>query len=68
MSKNVVNFCIQSECKKIRTRNNSVFGHFTRSELLTESIIIYIQVFRNELSKICGRQSLKYLKGYGMLK
>ena len=68
MSKNVVNLCIQSEYNKKRTRNNSVFGHFTRSELLTESIIICIQVFRNELSKICGRQSLKNLKGYGLLK
>ena len=26
-----VNLCIQSECRKIRTRNNSVFGLFSRS-------------------------------------
>ena len=26
-----VNLRIQSECKKIRTKNNSVFGHFSRS-------------------------------------
>ena len=26
-----VNLRIQSECRKIRTRNNSVFGHFSRS-------------------------------------
>ena len=26
-----VNLCIQSEYRKIRTRNNSVFGHFSRS-------------------------------------
>ena len=26
-----LNFCIQSEYKKIRTRNNSEFGHFSRS-------------------------------------
>ena len=25
------NLRIQSECKKIRSRNNSVFGHFSRS-------------------------------------
>ena len=25
------NFRIQSECRKIRTRNNSVFGYFSRS-------------------------------------
>ena len=26
-----VNLCIQSEYRKIGTRNNSVFGHFSRS-------------------------------------
>ena len=26
-----VSLCIQSECGKIRTRNNSVFEHFSRS-------------------------------------
>ena len=26
-----VNLLIQSECRKIRSRNNSVFGHFSRS-------------------------------------
>ena len=26
-----VNLCIQSECRNTRTRNNSVFGHFSRS-------------------------------------
>ena len=26
-----VALCIQSECRKIRTRKNSVFGHFSRS-------------------------------------
>ena len=27
-----VNLCIQSEYRKIRTRKNSVFGHFLRSD------------------------------------
>ena len=27
-----VNLCIQSECRKIRTRKNSVFGHFSHSD------------------------------------
>ena len=27
-----VNICIQWEYRKIRTRNNPVFGHFSRSE------------------------------------
>ena len=26
-----VNLCIQSECRKIRTRKNSIFGYFSRS-------------------------------------
>ena len=29
-----VNLRIQSECRKIRTRNNSVFGPFSRSEVV----------------------------------
>ena len=29
---------IQSECRNIRTRNNSVFGHFSRSVLLQKCI------------------------------
>ena len=28
--------CIQSECRKIRTRNNSIFGHFSRSGIRNE--------------------------------
>ena len=28
----LLNLRIQSECRKIRTRNNSVFGHFLRGE------------------------------------
>ena len=33
-----VNICIQSKYRKIRTRNNSVFGHFSRSDTLKLSI------------------------------
>ena len=29
---------------------------------------IWDKVFKSELSKFCGRQSLKNLKGYGLLK
>ena len=29
---------IQSECGKIRTRNNSVFGHFSRRDLLLDAL------------------------------
>ena len=31
-----VSLCIQSECRKIRTRKHSVFGHFSRSEICRE--------------------------------
>ena len=30
--------CIRSECRKIRTRNNSVFGQFSRSIFETHSL------------------------------
>ena len=36
-----VNLCIQSECRKIRTRNNSVFGHISRSGCLAEFSILF---------------------------
>ena len=32
-----VSLCIQSECRKIRARKNSVFGHFSRSACLCSS-------------------------------
>ena len=35
-----VNLRIQAEYRKIRTRNNSVFGHFSRSEMLDEGKIM----------------------------
>ena len=34
-----VSLRIQSECGKIRTRNNSVFGHFSRSEGDPETLL-----------------------------
>ena len=49
VSKYGVSLPIQSECRKIRTRNNSVFGHFPRSEAyavycaLPSNIIKYIR-------------------------
>ena len=36
-----VNLCIQSEYRKIRTRKNSVFGYFSRSESITTNYIIF---------------------------
>ena len=31
------NFCIQSQCRKIRTRKNSVFGHISYSAIMTRT-------------------------------
>ena len=35
-----VNICIQSKYRKIRTRNNSVFGHFSCSEMVKHTLKI----------------------------
>ena len=43
-----VNFSIQSEYRKIRTRNNSIFGHFSRSDC------------KNNLWKQCFKKSLDW--------
>ena len=40
-----VNLCIQSEYRKIQTRKNSVFGHFSRSEGQT---LFSLQIFENK--------------------
>ena len=34
--------CIQSEYREIRARNNSVFGHFSRSAVIVEYIRLYV--------------------------
>ena len=47
--------CIQSEYRKIRTRNNSIFGHFSRSAILTEYHKFFqysIVIFQIKLLKI----------------
>ena len=38
-----VNLRIQSEYRKIRTRNNSVFGHFSRSDSFFHRTILTMQ-------------------------
>ena len=45
------NHCIQSEYRKIRTRKNSVFGHFSRSDNFSKNI--YLGTFI-KLSKVFG--------------
>ena len=52
---------IQSEYRKIRTRNNSVFGHFSRSERFTISICTAVSQFNGD-PKRRGKHMLKELK------
>ena len=44
-----VNLRIQSEYRNIRTRNNSVFGHFSRSDILPNDLLKYfnLSIFEN---------------------
>ena len=42
---------IQFECGKIRTSNNSVFGHFSRKWLLSELVLILILFFSRSVGK-----------------
>ena len=42
-----VSLHIQSECGKIRTRKNSVFGHFSRSEENAFRAALTMLLFRN---------------------
>ena len=41
MERHFVSLCIQSECGKIRTRKNSVFGHFSHSVSCSHSTIFH---------------------------
>ena len=49
-----VNLRIQSEYRKIRTRNNSVFGHFSRSDMF-KLMHIFNKKFSFSRSQIIGR-------------
>ena len=53
-----VNLCIQSKYRKIRTRKNSVFGHFSRS------VYIHLRILDadNSLAKQMNKRSI--LKDY----
>ena len=54
-----VSLCIQSECGKIRTRNNSVFEHFSRSVYDT---LLFLKLFLKQFL------FLLFLKRYEMIK
>ena len=43
----LVSVRIQSKCGKIRTRNNSVFGHFSRSAYLCNVIKCFLRLANN---------------------
>ena len=56
--------CIQSECRKIWTRNNSVFGHFSRSynnKELINNMFRFSPSYDNNfcICKTCGTQIQK---------
>ena len=48
--------CIQSEYRKIRSRKNSAFGHFSRSEIVIWAITIFRAKFNKTLKRL--------MKGY----
>ena len=56
--------CIQSECREIWTRNNSVFGHFSRSDNnkeLINNMFRFSPSYDNNfcICKTCGTQDTK---------
>ena len=57
---------IKAISSNIAFQLEQMLNFLTRSEKNTSQI--YGKVFKNRLSKICGRQPLKKLKGYGLPK
>ena len=53
-----VNLRIQSEYRKIRTRNNSVFGHFSRCVLFNKLTIFCVSIFIRCLENFVEPQKL----------
>ena len=43
-------------------------GHLNDRSRNMDNLVILVQVFKSGPSKNCGRQPLKKLKGYGLLK
>ena len=50
--------CIQTEYRKIRTRNNSVFGHFSRTMSIASSAHSYI---KHDIAKLTCRLNFELL-------
>ena len=62
-----VNLRIQSEYRKIQTRNNSVFGHFSRSAWLIKNIIggnIYLSLTKRQTKHFqhCGWNRVLWIR------
>ena len=53
---------------KIKTNLRLLVTYCEWYHFYSEIFLIWDKVFKNGPSKICGRQSLKNLKGYGLLK
>ena len=59
--------CIQSKYRKIQTRNNSVFGHFSRSAWLIKNIIggnIYLSLTKRQTKHFqhCGWNRVLWIR------
>ena len=55
-----VNLRIQTEHRKIPTRNNSVFGHFSRSGFVQKATMIFLLPLH--MMRIDKNQALKKIK------
>ena len=53
---------IQHECEKIRTRKNSVFGHFSRSVCVFKSLLYIFNILTKVISKRCCILDKSYKK------
>ena len=58
------------ETRRSSTYHSDVISNKTvkMSEVVLTVIIKWVKIFKNGPSKICGRQSLKNLKRYGLLR
>ena len=60
-----VNLRIQPECRKIRTRKNSVFGHFSRSDISIRKYSAYskLAVYNNKMKNWVIPENVAGLNG-----
>ena len=60
-----VNLRIQPECRKIRTRKNSVFGHFSRSDISIRKYSAYskLAVYNNKMKNWLIPENVAGLNG-----